>query len=107
MKKGLLFLVIGCILVALFVIYLDDHTGKPVSRALSDDGADYDRGWSMDDFSHIQIGVSTKEDLMAISPRYTTYQRGRGEVIQFPLDDGRTVEFVCQGGIVSEISFRG
>lgn len=113
-------MVAGCVMVVLFVYYLANYTGKPESRALSevhyqDDSAggsdDSPNGepncFSMDEFSHIEIGVSTKEDLMEIAPRVTAYQHGRGEVIQFPLDDGRIIEFVCRAGIVSEISFRG
>ena len=79
-----------------------EQVGVTLARSYEDIGV-----WAVEDFEHIQIGVSTKEELLQIAPRKTVYQRGRGEILQFALEDGRTMEFVCKNGIVSEISFRG
>lgn len=130
MKKTIVFTAIACALVLLLAFlfkpdvkeateihHVDlfatetDEEGSEDGQSDADDSSPQDddeiTGWSLDDFSHIQIGVSTKEDLVQISPRFTNFQRGRGEVLQFRLDDGRTIEFVCQDDIVTEISFRG
>ena len=133
MKKGILSVIGGCILIILFVLLAESGINKPAVATITDvaphgrsvaeisaeDPESSQRGgdpvqsyeelgiWTIEDFDHIQIGVSTKEDLLQISHRHTAYQRGRGEILQFALEDGRVREFVCKNGVVTEISFRG
>ncbi len=65
-------------------------------------------GWTLKDFEQIQVGVSTLDDLLQITPDILISQMGRGAVVQLRLEDGRMLEFVFRGSdqMLYEISLR-